>query len=197
MQTGSADCTAKVNIQNHEAAAKGNSNADIDAISAPSSGSFMLVSDVDSMVVDGISTFNDNSGTFANTSVAKLAEADEQACMGGSGAGKYVHLEYLEWMGRDILHSEKEEGDINCFNCQRMLGSWAWAPHPRHTLDGRVEAPLFRVLKHSVQLMGIPLDSTPLGTPRTPRPGSCIGGASESATESTCTPLSYGDIDSS
>ena len=98
-----------------------------------------------------------------------MAKADDEAAILGFGEGKYIHLEYLPWMGPEVIHGDGDEGDVRCHSCRNVLGSWGWSPHPRHTLNGRLETPLLRVLKNVVQEFDIPLDETPAGTPRSNR----------------------------
>ena len=75
----------------------------------------------------------------------------------------------LPWMGPEVIHGDGDEGDVRCHSCRNVLGSWGWSPHPRHTLNGRLETPLLRVLKNVVQEFDVPLDETPAGTPRSNR----------------------------
>lgn len=82
--------------------------------------------------------------------MGRLAKADDEAANLGMGSGKYIHLEYLSWMGDDLLMGP-DEGDIRCNCCQNLIGSWSWIPHERHTLMGALETPLLRVLKDAVQ----------------------------------------------
>ena len=53
-----------------------------------------------------------------------------------------------------------------CRHCRRPIGSWTWTPTPRQRLYGRLEAPIFRIHKGVVHLADVPLDATPLNTPR-------------------------------
>ena len=110
-----------------------------------------------------------NRGDKAEAKVLEVMQGDELALAGGLGRSKYVHLEWLPWMGDDIPSGTCDEGDIKCPGCDRVLGSWAWNPHPRHTMNGRLDVPLIRVLRSVVCAAGLELDATPLTTPRTPR----------------------------
>jgi hypothetical protein len=65
---------------------------------------------------------------------------------------------------------DKNSGEIRCRHCRREIGSWTWRPSPRQCLGGRLEAPLFRVHRGVVHLADVPLDATPLGTPRVAEP---------------------------
>ena len=66
--------------------------------------------------------------------------------------------------------ADKDSGDIRCRHCRREIGSWTWRPSARQCLGGRLEAPLFRVHRGVVHLADVPLDATPLGTPRLAEP---------------------------
>jgi len=68
------------------------------------------------------------------------------------------------------LVGDKNSGEIRCRHCRREIGSWTWRPSPRQCLGGRLEAPLFRVHRGVVHLADVPLDATPLGTPRVAEP---------------------------
>lgn len=110
--------------------------------------------------------------TKAEAKMLEVMQGDEAAVTGGLGNNKYVHLEWLPWMGDNIPSGAYDEGDISCPGCQRVLGSWAWNPHPRHTQNGRLETPIIRVVRSVVCESGLELDATPLTTPRedtTPR----------------------------
>jgi len=92
-------------------------------------------------------------GSYEESSnLGRLAKADDDATSLGIGSGKYIHLEYLSWMGDDLLLGQ-DEGDIRCNCCQNLLGSWSWVPHERHTMMGSLEVPLLRVIRDSVQVL--------------------------------------------
>jgi hypothetical protein len=89
--------------------------------------------------------------------VANVAEADDFASQHYifDLSEKYFHVEYMEWMGSEVLEIGKEYGDICCPGCKNVLGSWSWNPSPRLLRDGRLEAPLFRIHKHVVHHVSI------------------------------------------
>ena len=58
------------------------------------------------------------------------------------------------------------QGELKCGHCLRIIGTWHWHPHPKHTLYGQLEPPLIRVHKNVVQEVDVPLDVTPANTPR-------------------------------
>jgi hypothetical protein len=106
-----------------------------------------------------------------DTKVAKMAEDDDYVSQWASGNDeKYFYIEYLSWMGNEVFHYDKDMGDICCFGCRNVVGSWMWNPSLRILLDGKLEAPLFRVLKNVVYQMDVPLDQTPSSTPRIDQP---------------------------
>jgi hypothetical protein len=63
--------------------------------------------------------------------VAKLSSDDDEAIQLGFGREKYIHLEYLEWMGEDVLSTAMEAGELKCGNCRCVIGSWTWNPSSR------------------------------------------------------------------
>jgi hypothetical protein len=63
--------------------------------------------------------------------VAKLSNDDDEAIKLGFGRDKYIHLEYLEWMGEDLLSQSIDEGELKCGFCRRVIGSWTWTPTER------------------------------------------------------------------
>ena len=106
---------------------------------------------------------------------AKLAADDDSVVEHMQmGSSKHMFLEYLEWMGREPLAGESE-GLLQCPNCQKVLGSWAWGNEGAgkrassfHDVSSStvLEPPLFAVLRETVQLAYMPLDQTPNATPR-------------------------------
>jgi hypothetical protein len=100
--------------------------------------------------------------------IDKMSQDDDEAIKLGFGREKYIHIEYLEWMGEDLLSCDIDEGELKCGQCERIIGTWNWNPHPKHTLYGQLEPPLIRVHKNVVQEVDVPLDSTPASTPRVP-----------------------------
>lgn len=112
------------------------------------------------------------SGDAKVNQVAKRDEEELGQLMDSSSRSKYIHLEYLLWMGPDIPDGVIDEGDVVCPSCQRVLGSWAWNPHPRHTLQGRLEAPVIRILRSVVVEADLVMDATPITTPRLDSDGS-------------------------
>jgi hypothetical protein len=127
-------------------------------------------------------TTHDN-GDAKVTQVALADDATVHSYDGGTG--KYVHLEHLPWMGQDILDGALEEGDISCPQCKHVIGSWSWNPHPRHTLGGRLQTPVIRVLKSTVTEAELGLDATPITTPRPPDDSPRLGGSRGNSTHST------------
>lgn len=105
-------------------------------------------------------------GNGGEQKVAKMAKDDDDAMILGLGEEKYFYLEYLEWMGQDILSSEIEEGDIHCGHCKKVLGHWTWKPQSKASLGGKLETPIIRILKKVVHSMDMPMDATPISTPR-------------------------------
>jgi hypothetical protein len=63
--------------------------------------------------------------------VAKLSSDDDEAILLGFGREKYIHLEYLEWMGEDLLSIAIEAGELKCGHCHCVIGSWTWNPSSR------------------------------------------------------------------
>ena len=100
--------------------------------------------------------------------VAKLAEDDDDASLLAIGKGKYIHLEYMSWMGTDILRKHIDMGDIRCPNpsCQKTIGSYNWSPSAQQSADGLLDSPIIRVHKSVVHLGTFLLDVTPNATPR-------------------------------
>ena len=64
--------------------------------------------------------------------VAKLSNDDDEAIKLGFGREKYIHIEYLEWMGDDVLSPSGDEGEIRCEHCRNVLGMWTWNPTERY-----------------------------------------------------------------
>jgi len=99
--------------------------------------------------------------------VAKMAEDDDMASRQAfSSEENYFHIEYLDWMGKDVFDNQRDVGDIVCFGCCRSIGKWVWSPSARLTLNGKFEAPLFMIHKNVVHQMDLPFDATPISTPR-------------------------------
>ena len=100
--------------------------------------------------------------------VTKLAEEDDDASLLAIGKGKHIHLEYMTWMGSDILRKHVDAGDIRCPNptCQKTIGSYNWNPGSQQSLQGALDAPIIRVHKSVVHLGTFLLDVTPNATPR-------------------------------
>lgn len=96
--------------------------------------------------------FPSNLQKNAKNRVSHVAEADDSASQHYilESNEKYFHVEYMEWMGSEVLEVGKDFGDICCPGCKHVLGSWSWNPSPRLLRDGRLEAPLFRIHKHVV-----------------------------------------------
>lgn len=131
---------------------------------------------------------------------AKLA-ADDQLTVDYFIKGKHpvLHIEYLSWMGQDPILGHSDEGSITCPSCAKHIGTWCWmgvgvdagvGDVSMELVGGSMAAdilelpsPQFRILRNTVQLADLPLDSTPMSTPRleggTPRldgSGSGAGG---------------------
>eukprot|EP00602_Paraphysomonas_sp_CaronLab_P007957 CAMPEP_0185035108 /NCGR_PEP_ID=MMETSP1103-20130426/25857_1 /TAXON_ID=36769 /ORGANISM="Paraphysomonas bandaiensis, Strain Caron Lab Isolate" /LENGTH=709 /DNA_ID=CAMNT_0027572037 /DNA_START=248 /DNA_END=2377 /DNA_ORIENTATION=- len=98
--------------------------------------------------------------------VAKMSLDDDEAIKLGFGQDKYIYLEFLEWMGEDLLSPDIDSGELKCGHCRRVIGAWTWNPSSRHTMSGRLQVPIIRVHKNVVHEVDIPLDPTPIGTPR-------------------------------
>jgi hypothetical protein len=87
----------------------------------------------------------------AMNKVKNLAEADELVSSSiVTNEGKYYYIEYMEWMGKELFAVDRNVGDICCPGCKNAVGSWSWTPSQRVLLDGRLEAPLFRIHRHVV-----------------------------------------------
>eukprot|EP01041_Mallomonas_annulata_P005503 gene5503-11091_t len=93
--------------------------------------------------------------------VTQLAQQDEDVSQNITGDSSYIHIEYLDWMGEEPLSSDADRGAVMCGNCKTVIGTWFWNPTPRQSHNGMLEAPVFRVSKHSVREVGISLDATP------------------------------------
>jgi hypothetical protein len=98
---------------------------------------------------------------------AKLA-ADDQGMVDVVEKGKqpYFTVEYLGWMGMEPLGTKCDEGKLECPGCARAIGTWSWKPDSSSCEVGTPLIPLFRALRSSVQLADLPLDATPMSTPR-------------------------------
>lgn len=70
--------------------------------------------------------------------IALVAAEDDSASQkveldGLTGAGgKYLYLEYCQWMGAEPLSGREEDGHINCKECKRAIGLWSWRPSIRY-----------------------------------------------------------------
>lgn len=98
--------------------------------------------------------------------LAKLAKADDEAVRTTFGSQKYFYLEYLEWMGFDMLLPGNDSGELRCSGCQNTLGNYYWSPSARQSLDGLLQAPVVRIHKSVVHEAAMVLDNTPTPTPR-------------------------------
>eukprot|EP00605_Chrysophyceae_sp_TOSAG23-4_P001894 GSChrysophyteH1.ASY1.ANO1.2091.1 assembled CDS len=108
---------------------------------------------------------------------AKLA-ADDQGMVDVVDKGKlpFFIIEYLGWMGTEPLGFKADEGKLECPGCGRPIGTWSWRPESvlgsgsgtsrREGDIVGVGPPLFKALRSSVQLADLPLDATPMSTPR-------------------------------
>lgn len=135
-----------------------------------------------SLLRDKRDTTHDN-GDAKVTQVALADDATVHSYDGGTG--KYVHLEHLPWMGQELLDGALEEGDISCPQCKHVIGSWSWNPHPRHTMGGRLQVPVIRVLRTTVTEAELGLDATPITTPRLPDDSPRLGGSRGNSAHST------------
>jgi hypothetical protein len=127
--------------------------------------------------------------TQGDAKVTQLADYDhEQVGLSLNSSSKYIHLEYLPWMGTDLPAGVLDDGDIVCPSCSRVLGSWAWNSHPRHTLGGKLEAPVIRILKSVVTEADLPMDQTPITTPRPDNVGGGGGGGTPRGSSAQSTP---------
>ena len=115
-----------------------------------------------------VSLLREGARSGENGRVARLAQDDEEAVRLGWGAEKYIYLEYLEWMGSDLLQGTRPRGPLCCSNCHNILGSYDWNPNRRITLGGRIEPPVFRLHKSVIHEAAIAMDATPMSTPRAP-----------------------------
>ncbi len=82
--------------------------------------------------------------------IKSMADADDTASQIALNGGKYYYIEYMDWMGKDLFSNRHNAGDVICPGCKNALGHWTWTPSQRLLLDGRLEAPLFRIHKHVV-----------------------------------------------
>jgi len=99
---------------------------------------------------------------------AKLA-ADDQGMVDivDKGCVPFFCIEYLGWMGLEPLGDACDEGKLDCPGCGRFIGSWSWSPQDSAFGNaGSVGPPVFKALRSAVQLADLPLDSTPMSTPR-------------------------------
>ncbi len=99
---------------------------------------------------------------------AKLA-ADDQGIVDVVDKGKhpYFCIEYLTWMGTDPLSGTWDEGKLECPGCGRTIGSWSWRPQDCLSASQIIIGPpIFKALRGAVQLADLPLDATPMSTPR-------------------------------
>ena len=76
--------------------------------------------------------------TGHDAKVAKLSRDDDEAIKLGFGQEKYIHLEYLEWMGEELLSSSVETGELKCGNCRSTIGSWTWNPTSRYSRNSPI-----------------------------------------------------------
>eukprot|EP01040_Poterioochromonas_malhamensis_P006246 gene6246-6722_t len=100
--------------------------------------------------------------------IKSMADADDTASQIALNGGKYYYIEYMDWMGKDLFSNRHNAGDVICPGCKNALGHWTWTPSQRLLLDGRLEAPLFRIHKHVVHHTEFDFDATPSSTPRPP-----------------------------
>lgn len=66
-----------------------------------------------------------------DSKIAKLVEDDDDASHLALGSDKYLYLEYLDWMGTEIFQKNIDSGDLHCYSCNRIVGSYNWLPGPR------------------------------------------------------------------
>jgi len=101
-----------------------------------------------------------------DTKAAKMADDDDMASQMGFGDDKYFHIEYMDWMGKELFRLSNDVGDICCFGCHKAVGTYYWKPSQRLLSDNRLEAPLFKIHKSVVHQTDWVFDSTPQSTPR-------------------------------
>jgi len=102
--------------------------------------------------------------------IKKMIHDDDQVAdfltVGKDGV---YYLEYLEWMGQSVFDSSLYSGDICCFNCKNMIGSWSWN-NVEKGLKTKKNIPLICIQTKLVSQFDFPLEATPKSTPRiTPR----------------------------
>lgn len=91
---------------------------------------------------------------YSSDKIEKMAKEDDEATRMDFGGNNYIHLEYLEWMGTDILSPDIESGEIKCTQCKHVIGKWTWKATPRATMDGKFEVPVIRIHKDVVNSVG-------------------------------------------
>jgi hypothetical protein len=83
--------------------------------------------------------------------VAKMAKEDDEATnIDFTAANNYLHVEYLEWMGTEVLSPDINSGEIVCYQCKRTIGKWTWLNNPKISLNGKLEVPIIRIHKDVV-----------------------------------------------
>lgn len=63
--------------------------------------------------------------------VQSIAEADILASQHAYKNDKYLYIEYLDWMGKDMFSLENDHGDFACPVCKNVVGKWMWTPSKR------------------------------------------------------------------
>ena len=66
-----------------------------------------------------------------DTKVAKMAQDDDDASQLCLGPEKYIYLEYLEWMGEEMFQPGRNECEIKCGQCSRVIGGCTWDPNTK------------------------------------------------------------------
>lgn len=113
-----------------------------------------------------------------DSKLAKVSQADDDATRLALGPDKWVYMEYLDWMGAEPLDANIDKGDIACHSCRNVIGQWTWVPTPRQCHAGALDTPVIRIHKAAVHQAEVPLDATPVCTPR-PDPASTPRGGGE------------------
>lgn len=67
-----------------------------------------------------------------DSKVVQMAEDDDMNSSLAFGTSKYLHIEYMDWMGREMFQLNKDIGDLCCHNCKKVVGSYIWNPSIRY-----------------------------------------------------------------
>lgn len=70
---------------------------------------------------------NNNEDDICDTPILSTPRAFELHRMEENDlSNQFILLEYLPWMGTEVLDSLHESGILNCHNCRQSLGDWSW-----------------------------------------------------------------------